>query len=185
MRGEDQTKGRSPASTEESGPLVGTHCDGTGRRWRGGRFLGRNKRIGPAVAIVGWNIVELALDFHRDGEADPEARIGPLAQHFLLSPAARTLSLKAIMRMDDAEAFGVFQAIRFANNGGEPFCPRCGAVKVYTLAETPIRWKCAACRRKFSVTLARCSIRASWRSGNTSRRSRCSRAASKASLRSA
>ena len=75
-----------------------------------------------------------------------------MAQHFLLSPAARTLSLKAIMRMDDAEAFGVFQAIRFADNGGEPFCPRCGAVKVYTLAETPIRWKCAACRKKFSVT---------------------------------
>src|SRR6266852_444701 len=67
-------------------------------------------------------------------------------------PAARTLSLKAIMRMDDAEAFGVFQAIRFADNGGDPFCPRCGAVKVYTLAETPIRWKCAACRKKFSVT---------------------------------
>ena len=75
-----------------------------------------------------------------------------MAQHFLLSPAARTLSLKAIMRMDDAEAFGVFQAIRFADNGGEPFCPKCGAVKVYTLAEAPIRWKCAACRRKFSVT---------------------------------
>jgi transposase-like protein len=75
-----------------------------------------------------------------------------MSQHFLLSPEARTLSLKAIMRMDDAEAFGVFQAIRFADNGGEPFCPRCGAVKVYTLAETPIRWKCAACRRKFSVT---------------------------------
>ena len=75
-----------------------------------------------------------------------------MSQHFLLSPEARTLSLKAIMRMDDAEAFGVFQAIRFADNGGEPFCPRCGAVKVYTLAETPVRWKCSACRRKFSVT---------------------------------
>lgn len=75
-----------------------------------------------------------------------------MAQHFLLSPAARTLSLKAIMRMDDAEAFGVFQRVRFADNGGEPFCPRCGAVKVYALAETPIRWQCAACRKRFSVT---------------------------------
>ena len=37
-------------------------------------------------------------------------------------------------------------------NGGEPFCPHCGTVKVYTLAETPIRWKCSGCRRKFSVT---------------------------------
>lgn len=77
-----------------------------------------------------------------------------MSQHFLLSSAARTLSLKAIMRMGDAEAFGVFQAIRFADNGGAPFCPNCGAVKVYTLVEPnmPTRWKCSACRRKFSVT---------------------------------
>jgi hypothetical protein len=27
-----------------------------------------------------------------------------------------------------------------------------GVAKVYTLAETPIRWKCSGCRRKFSVT---------------------------------
>jgi Transposase zinc-ribbon domain len=73
-------------------------------------------------------------------------------QHFLLSPAARTLSLRAILRMDDAEAFGMFQAIRFADNGGEAFCPHCGVAKVYTLTETPVRWKCSGCRRKFSVT---------------------------------
>jgi ribosomal protein L37AE/L43A len=42
--------------------------------------------------------------------------------------------------------------IRFADNGGEPFCPHCGVAKVYTLAETPIRWKCSGCRRKFSAT---------------------------------
>ena len=40
-------------------------------------------------------------------------------------------------------------------NGGAWFCPHCGTVKVYTLAETPIRWKCSGCRRKFSVTSAR------------------------------
>src|SRR3954470_15148752 len=28
----------------------------------------------------------------------------------------------------------------------------CGCVKVYTLAETPVRWKCSVCRKKFSVT---------------------------------
>lgn len=75
-----------------------------------------------------------------------------MAQHFLLSPAARGLSLAAIMRMDDAAAFGVFQAVRFADNGGDPFCPNCGCVTVYTLAETPVRWKCSGCRKKFSVT---------------------------------
>jgi transposase-like protein len=75
-----------------------------------------------------------------------------LAQHFLLSPAARGLKLTAIMRMDDAAAFGVFQAVRFAANDGSPFCPNCGCVKIYVLAETPVRWKCSACRKKFSVT---------------------------------
>src|SRR5262249_15880564 len=56
------------------------------------------------------------------------------------------------MRMDDTEAFGTFQAVRFAANNGDPFCPRCGSVNAYTLAKIPTRWKCAACRRKFSGT---------------------------------
>ncbi len=75
-----------------------------------------------------------------------------MSQHFLISPQARSLSIANVLRMSDGEAFAVFRRVRFADNGGEPYCPRCGAVKVYTLAETPIRWKCAACRRKFSVT---------------------------------
>jgi transposase-like protein len=42
--------------------------------------------------------------------------------------------------------------VRFAANDGDPFCPKCGCLKVYTLAEAPIRWKCSGCRKKFSVT---------------------------------
>jgi transposase-like protein len=75
-----------------------------------------------------------------------------MSQHFLLSPAARTLSLASIMRMPDAAAFDTFKLIRFAATDGAPFCPHCGILKVYTLAETPLRWKCSGCRRKFSVT---------------------------------
>jgi transposase-like protein len=75
-----------------------------------------------------------------------------MPQHFLLRPTARTLSLGNIMRMSDEAAHARFIAIRFAVNNGEPFCPHCGALKIYTLAETPIRWKCSSCRRKFSVT---------------------------------
>jgi transposase-like protein len=56
------------------------------------------------------------------------------------------------MRMSDDKAHARFVAIRFAANGGEPFCPNCGVAKVYTLSETPVRWKCSSCRRKFSVT---------------------------------
>lgn len=78
-----------------------------------------------------------------------------MTQHFLLSPAARTLSVRQVGRMSDEEAFQTFQAIRFADNQGQPFCPHCGSTKVYHLKETPIRWKCGDyrdCGKKFSVT---------------------------------
>lgn len=78
-----------------------------------------------------------------------------MTQHFLISPAARTLSVRQVGRMSDEEAFQTFQAIRFADNAGQPFCPHCGSTKVYRLKETPIRWKCGDyrdCGKKFSVT---------------------------------
>lgn len=53
--------------------------------------------------------------------------------------------------MSDA-AHSRFVSIRFAANDGEPFCPHCGNLKVYTLVEIPVRWKRAGCRRKLSVT---------------------------------
>jgi transposase-like protein len=53
---------------------------------------------------------------------------------------------------DRREARGTFKRIRWSSNGGEPFCPHCGCLTVYTLAETPPRWKCGGCRRKFSLT---------------------------------
>jgi transposase-like protein len=74
-----------------------------------------------------------------------------MAQHFLLSAKARTLSLKAIMRMTDDEAHERFQAIRWADNGGEPFCPRCECTAIYTYAARRI-WKCRDCLHQFSVT---------------------------------
>jgi transposase-like protein len=58
-----------------------------------------------------------------------------MASHFLLSARARTLSL----------------AIRFANNGGAAFCPRCECTAVYTY-QTRRLWKCKACSCQFSVT---------------------------------
>jgi transposase-like protein len=75
-----------------------------------------------------------------------------LTQHFLLSPEARTLSLRDIMRMSDDDAHTRFVAIRFAANRGEPFCPHCGSLTVYALGEVPPRWKCKDCPKKFSVT---------------------------------
>ncbi len=74
-----------------------------------------------------------------------------MAQHFLLTAAARSLNLKAIFRMSDDEAHNVFTTIRFADNGGAAFCPRCDCTAVYTYAVRRI-WKCKACNHQFSVT---------------------------------
>src|ERR1700688_1836374 len=74
-----------------------------------------------------------------------------MAQHFLLTAKARTLSLTAIMRMSDDEAHERLTQIRFADNGGAAFCPRCECTAVYTYAARRI-WKCKACEHQFSVT---------------------------------
>ncbi|MQA65529.1 MAG: IS1595 family transposase [Alphaproteobacteria bacterium] len=74
-----------------------------------------------------------------------------MAQHFLLSAKARTLSLAKVMRLSDAEAYDAFKAIRWADNGGEPYCPRCGCVTVYEYRARKI-FKCKGCGSQFSVT---------------------------------
>jgi transposase-like protein len=74
-----------------------------------------------------------------------------VAQHFLLSAAARTLSLSAVARMSDKEAHATFSRIRWADNGGAPYCPRCGCLKVHALSSRPV-WKCSGCAYQFSVT---------------------------------
>ena len=43
-----------------------------------------------------------------------------MAQHFLLSAAARSLSLAKVARMSDDEAFGAFRAIRWSATDGAP-----------------------------------------------------------------
>jgi transposase-like zinc ribbon protein len=48
-----------------------------------------------------------------------------MSQHFLLSPAARSLSLAKVARMSAEEAHNAFRLIRWADTKGEPVCPRC------------------------------------------------------------
>lgn len=72
-----------------------------------------------------------------------------MAQHFLLSAKARTLSLAKVMRLSDDEAFETFKKVRWAD--GEPVCPRCGCVAVYEYKARRI-FKCQGCERQFSVT---------------------------------
>lgn len=74
-----------------------------------------------------------------------------MGQSFLLSAAARTLSLKAIFAEGEDAAYRRFCALRWPETDGAPICPGCGCADVYDLA-TRRRFKCAACHRQFSVT---------------------------------
>jgi transposase-like protein len=77
-----------------------------------------------------------------------------MPQHFLLSPAAKTLTLAQVMRMSNEEAETMFARIRWPGTNGEPVCPHCGGTAVYNVRrpDGPPRWKCKACNKKFSTT---------------------------------
>lgn len=74
-----------------------------------------------------------------------------MAQHFLLSAKARSLSISQVLRLTDEEADKTFAAIRWSENGGEPVCPRCGCVTIYRYEARKI-FKCKGCMAQFSVT---------------------------------
>ena len=74
-----------------------------------------------------------------------------MSQHFLLTAAARSLSLAQVLRLSDEEAHAKFVEIRWSDNSGQPYCPRCGARDVYGYHSRPI-WRCKECGKQFSVT---------------------------------
>ena len=74
-----------------------------------------------------------------------------MSQHFLLSPVAKTLSITKVLRMSDRDAETAFRAIRWAETGGEPVCPRCSGNNHYNLKSRPV-WKCKTCSKQFSLT---------------------------------
>ena len=88
-----------------------------------------------------------------------------MAQHFLLSTKGPDpLSLAQVLRLlGRQEAYDAFKAIRFADNGGEAFCPKCGSLELYNLPRRKM-WRCKRlplpvlsyvrdhlCRRKLSI----------------------------------
>src|SRR3954470_13496278 len=77
-----------------------------------------------------------------------------MAQHFLLSRAAKTLSLAQVFQMKDADAEMTFRRIRWADTNGEPVCPHCGSLDAYDcrrLKGAP-RFRCKGCKKDFSIT---------------------------------
>ena len=77
-----------------------------------------------------------------------------MAQHFLLSKAAKTLTLAQVFRMTDAEAETAFRAVRWADTQGKPVCPACGGLDAYECRRTSgaNRFRCRACKKDFSIT---------------------------------
>src|SRR3954453_11749022 len=74
-----------------------------------------------------------------------------MASHFLLSAAARTLSLKDIYRNGEDAAYETFKRLRWSETNGEPVCPKCGGLEPYEIT-TRRKFKCSACGHQFSVT---------------------------------
>ena len=74
-----------------------------------------------------------------------------LAQHFLLSAEARSLSLGSVFRMGEDAAYDSFRKMRWPETDGKAVCPKCGCLETYDIT-TRRRFKCMACHSQFSVT---------------------------------
>lgn len=77
-----------------------------------------------------------------------------MAQHFLLSATARSLSAAKIMRMSEQGVRNVFLRMRWPDTDGKPKCPECGCLICYPCPRDTgeMRWRCKACRADFTVT---------------------------------
>ena len=74
-----------------------------------------------------------------------------MAQHFLLSAASRTLSLRSIYKAGEAAAHDTFCKMRWPETDGEPVCPVCSHDETYKIT-TRRKFKCKNCHHQFSVT---------------------------------
>ncbi|KAB7884301.1 IS1595 family transposase [Poseidonibacter ostreae] len=75
-----------------------------------------------------------------------------MAQHFLLSKAARSFSLVEIARMTEKQAESFFRKIRWDQTNGKPVCPCCGSIGKHYYLNTRSIWKCKDCHKQFSIT---------------------------------
>lgn len=74
-----------------------------------------------------------------------------MTQHFLLSAAARSLSIKKIYSAGQQAAYETFLRLRWPETDGEAVCPTCGCCETYNITSRR-RFKCKACHTQFSVT---------------------------------
>jgi transposase-like protein len=75
-----------------------------------------------------------------------------MAQHFLLTREAKTLTLAQVFKMTDAEAETMFRKLRW--NDGQAICSACGSLDPYECRRPngALRFRCSACRKDFTIT---------------------------------
>lgn len=74
-----------------------------------------------------------------------------MAQHFLLSAAARTISLREVYAGGEEKAWELFKQMRWPQTDSKPVCPRCGSLNAYDI-KSRRKHECKACRHHFSAT---------------------------------
>lgn len=77
--------------------------------------------------------------------------LSPTQANFLLSKAAKALTPADARRLGRDESYERFKDIRWGWQGGKPYCPHCGYVRVYEF-KCRAKFKCASCGKQFSVT---------------------------------
>ncbi len=76
-----------------------------------------------------------------------------MAQHFLLSAKARTLSIGQVLRMTTEQAEATFAAVRWAETAGKAVCPHCGCRTCYEARRPNGALRSVqGCRKDFSLT---------------------------------
>jgi transposase-like protein len=77
-----------------------------------------------------------------------------MSQHFLLSRAAKTLTLAHVMRMEERETRDMSAQLRWPATHGKPVCPHCGCDAPYSVPRPngSQRWCCKACCKDFTLT---------------------------------
>src|SRR6185437_14233213 len=77
-----------------------------------------------------------------------------MAQHFLLSRAAKTLTIGQVCRMSDEEVEKAFRCVRWSATDGAPICPKCEAPKPYEYRRPTgtACFECRECKAHFSIT---------------------------------
>ena len=74
-----------------------------------------------------------------------------MAQHFLLSAAARTISLREVFAGGEEKSWELFKQMRWPETDGKPVCPKCGCAESYDIKNRR-KHECKACKHHYSVT---------------------------------